>query len=109
KGLCFDSGGYDIKPAAGMLGMKMDMGGGAGTICALGAVAKLKLKRNVVGVVPATENLINDKTFHPGAVITSMSGQTIEIGNTDAEGRLILCDALTYTQKNYKPQVIVDM
>ena len=109
KGLCFDSGGYDIKPASGMLGMKMDMGGGAGTICALGAVAKLKLKRNVVGVVPATENLINDKAYHPGAVITSMSGQTIEIGNTDAEGRLILCDALTYTQKTYKPQVIVDM
>jgi leucyl aminopeptidase len=109
KGLCFDSGGYDIKPAAGMLGMKMDMGGGAATICSLGAIAKLKLKVNVVGVVPATENLINGKAYHPGSVITSMSGQTIEIGNTDAEGRLILCDALTYTQKTYKPRVIVDM
>ena len=109
KGLTFDSGGYDIKPAAGMLGMKMDMGGGAATIAALGAIAKLKMKANVVGVVPATENLINGSAFHPGSVLTSMSGQTIEIGNTDAEGRLILCDALTYTQKTYKPRVIVDM
>lgn len=109
KGLTFDSGGYDIKPAAGMLGMKMDMGGGAATIAALGAIAKLKLKVNAVGVVPATENLINGSAYHPGSVITSMSGQTIEIGNTDAEGRLILCDALTYTQKQYKPRVIVDM
>jgi leucyl aminopeptidase len=109
KGLCFDSGGYDIKPAAGMLGMKMDMGGGAATICALGAIAKLKLKVNAVGVVPATENLINGAAYHPGCVLTSMSGQTIEIGNTDAEGRLILCDALTYVQREFKPRVIVDM
>jgi leucyl aminopeptidase len=109
KGLCFDSGGYDIKPAAGMLGMKMDMGGGAATICALGAIGKLKLKVNAVGVVPATENLINGAAYHPGCVLTSMSGQTIEIGNTDAEGRLILCDALTYVQREYKPRVIVDM
>ncbi|MCC7508239.1 MAG: leucyl aminopeptidase [Planctomycetes bacterium] len=109
KGLTFDSGGYDIKPAAGMLGMKMDMGGGGATICALGAIAKLKLKVNAVGVVPATENLINGRAYHPGSVLTSMSGQTIEIGNTDAEGRLILCDALTYTQREFKPRVIVDM
>ncbi len=109
KGLTFDSGGYDIKPAAGMLGMKMDMGGGGATICALGAIAKLKLKVNAVGVVPATENLINGRAYHPGSVLTSMSGQTIEIGNTDAEGRLILCDALTYTQRKFKPRVIVDM
>ncbi|MCL4730379.1 MAG: leucyl aminopeptidase, partial [Planctomycetes bacterium] len=104
KGLCFDSGGYDIKPAAGMLGMKMDMAGGAATICTLGAIGKLKLKINAVGVVPATENLINGSAYHPGCVLTSMSGQTIEIGNTDAEGRLILCDALTYTQREYKPK-----
>ncbi|MBK8208322.1 MAG: leucyl aminopeptidase [Planctomycetes bacterium] len=109
KGLTFDSGGYDIKPAAGMLGMKMDMGGGGATICALGAIGKLKLKVNAVGVVPATENLINGRAYHPGSVLTSMSGQTIEIGNTDAEGRLILCDALTYTQREFKPRVIVDM
>lgn len=109
KGLCFDSGGYDLKPAAGMLGMKMDMAGGAATICALGAIGKLKLKINAVGVVPATENLINGSAFHPGSVLTSMSGQTIEIGNTDAEGRLILCDALTYTQREFKPKYIVDM
>lgn len=108
KGLCFDSGGYDIKPAAGMLGMKMDMGGGAATICALGAIGKLKLKVNAIGIVPATENLINGAAYHPGSVLTSMSGQTIEIGNTDAEGRLILCDALTYVQK-FDPQVIIDV
>ena len=109
KGLTFDSGGYDIKNAAGMLGMKMDMGGGAATIAALGAIGKLKLKVNAVGVVPATENLINGKAYHPGSVLTSMSGQTIEIGNTDAEGRLALCDALTYTQQKFKPRAIVDM
>jgi leucyl aminopeptidase len=109
KGLTFDSGGYNLKPAQGILGMKMDMGGGGATICTLGAIAKLKLKVNVVGLVPATENLINDKAYHPGSVQTSMSGQTIEIGNTDAEGRLILADTLTYTQKTYKPKVIVDM
>jgi leucyl aminopeptidase len=109
KGLTFDSGGYNLKPAGGILGMKMDMGGGGATICALGAIAKLKLKVNVVGVVPTTENLINDKAYHPGSVQTSMSGQTIEIGNTDAEGRLILADALTYTQKNYKPKLIIDL
>lgn len=109
KGLTFDSGGYDIKNAAGMLGMKMDMGGGGATIAALGAIAKLKVKANVIGVVPATENLINGKAYHPGSILKSMSGQTIEVGNTDAEGRLALCDALCYTQKNYKPKVIVDM
>jgi leucyl aminopeptidase len=109
KGLCFDSGGYNLKPAQGILGMKMDMGGGAATIAALGAIARLKLKANVVGIVPATENLINGRAYHPGSVQTSMSGQTIEIGNTDAEGRLILCDALTYTQRTYKPKAIVDI
>lgn len=109
KGLTFDSGGYDIKPAAGMLGMKMDMGGGGATIATMGAIAKLKVKTNVVGIVPATENLINGSAFHPGSIQKGMSGQTIEIGNTDAEGRLILSDALTYTQRNFKPRVIVDM
>jgi len=109
KGLCFDSGGYDLKTAQGMLRMKTDMGGGAATITALGAIGKLKLKLNAVGIVPATENLVNGDAYHPGSVLTSMSGQTIEIGNTDAEGRLILCDALTYVQKKYRPRVIVDM
>jgi leucyl aminopeptidase len=109
KGLCFDSGGYNLKPSTGILGMKMDMCGGAAAICAMGAIAKLKLKVNAVGVIPATENLINGKAFHPGSVLTSMSGQTIEIGNTDAEGRLILSDALTYTQRKFKPRAIVDI
>lgn len=109
KGLTFDAGGYNLKPAAGIFGMKMDMGGGAATIGAMGAIAKLKVKANVVGLVAATENLISGDAFKPGDILTSMSGQTIEIGNTDAEGRLALCDTLTYTQKNYKPKVIVDM
>ncbi|KAA0213352.1 leucyl aminopeptidase [bacterium] len=107
KGLCFDTGGYNIKPNS--LGMKGDMGGGAATICALGAIAALKLPINAVGVVPATENEISGTAYHPGDILHSMSGQTIEVDNTDAEGRLILCDALTYTQRNYKPRVVVDM
>ncbi|MCC6575094.1 MAG: leucyl aminopeptidase [Planctomycetes bacterium] len=107
KGLCFDTGGYNIK--ANSLGMKGDMGGGAATIAALGACAALKLPVNVVGVVPATENEISGKAYHPGDILISMSGQTIEVDNTDAEGRLILCDALTYVQRTYKPAVIADM
>ena len=107
KGLTFDTGGYNIKPNS--LGMKGDMGGGAATICALGAIGKLKLKINAVGIVPATENEISGKAYHPGDILHSMSGQTIEVDNTDAEGRLILCDALTYVQRTYKPRVIADM
>ncbi len=107
KGLCFDTGGYNIK--SNSLGMKGDMGGGAATIAALGACAALKIPCNVVGVVPATENEISGKAYHPGDILISMSGQTIEVDNTHAEGRLILCDALTYVQQTYKPAVIADM
>ena len=107
KGLCFDTGGYNIKPNS--LGMKGDMGGGAAAICALGAIAALKLEINAVGVIPATENEISGTAYHPGDILHSMSGQTIEVDNTDAEGRLILCDALTWVQKNHKPAVIADM
>ncbi len=108
KGLTFDSGGISIKPAAKMDEMKYDMCGGASVFGAMRAVAEMELPINVVGVVPSSENLINGKANKPGDVVTSMSGQTIEILNTDAEGRLILCDALTYVER-YNPAVVVDI
>ncbi|HEX4894864.1 MAG TPA: leucyl aminopeptidase [Solimonas sp.] len=109
KGLTFDAGGISIKPAAQMDEMKFDMCGGASVFGALVAIAELKLPINVVGVVPATENLINGEASKPGDIVTSMAGITIEVLNTDAEGRLILCDALSYVEKFYEPQVCVDM
>ena len=108
KGLTFDSGGISIKPAAKMDEMKYDMCGGASVFGAMRAVSEMKLPINVVGVVPSSENLINGKANKPGDVVTSMSGQTIEILNTDAEGRLILCDALTYVEK-YDPALVIDI
>ena len=108
KGLTFDSGGISIKPAAKMDEMKYDMCGGASVFGAMRAVAEMELPINVVGIVPSSENLINGKANKPGDVVTSMSEQTIEILNTDAEGRLILCDALTYAQR-YEPAVVVDI
>lgn len=109
KGLTFDAGGISIKPAAQMDEMKFDMCGGASVFGTLAAIAELKLPINVVGIVPATENLINGVAMKPGDVVTSMSGITIEILNTDAEGRLILCDALTYAEKFYEPVQCIDM
>ncbi|MCW8956539.1 MAG: leucyl aminopeptidase, partial [Gammaproteobacteria bacterium] len=108
KGVTFDSGGISLKPGAAMDEMKFDMCGAASVIGALSACAELQLPINVVGLVPATENLPDGKATKPGDIITSMSGQTIEVLNTDAEGRLILCDALTYAQK-YNPDVIIDV
>ncbi len=109
KGVTFDSGGYDIKPAAGMLRMYADMGGAAATLCAIKAIASQKLPINVVAVTPLCENLVNGKAFKPSDILTSMSGKTIEVLNTDAEGRLILCDAMTYVQKYHNPDVLVDI
>lgn len=97
KGLTFDSGGYNIKPNS--LGMKYDMCGGANVLGAMEIIAGLKLKANVYCIVPTTENLINGSAFKPDDVLTSLSGKTIEVLNTDAEGRLILCDAITYAQE----------
>ena len=108
KGLTFDSGGISIKPAASMDEMKYDMCGGASVFGAMRAVAEMELPINVIGVVPSSENLINGKANKPGDVVTSMSKQTIEILNTDAEGRLILCDALTYVER-YEPAFVVDI
>ncbi len=108
KGITFDTGGISIKPAAEMDEMKYDMGGAASVLGTLCAVAQMKAKVNLIGVIPACENMPDGKAIKPGDVVTSMSGQTIEILNTDAEGRLILCDALTYAER-LKPAVVVDI
>jgi len=107
KGITFDTGGISIKPSAGMEEMKFDMCGAAGVLGAFLAAVQLKLKLNIVCVVPAVENMPGGKAQRPSDVVTTMSGQTVEVLNTDAEGRLILCDALTFVQK-YNPQVIID-
>lgn len=108
KGLTFDAGGISIKPSAGMDEMKYDMCGGASVLGTLSVAAELDLPLNVVGIVPASENLPDGDANKPGDVVTSMAGKTIEILNTDAEGRLILCDALTYAAC-YKPAVVIDI
>jgi leucyl aminopeptidase len=99
KGITFDSGGISIKPAERMEEMKYDMSGGAGVIAAMSALGALKPKLNVVGIVPATENMPGGKATKPGDVVTAMNGKTIEVINTDAEGRLILADGLCYANK----------
>jgi leucyl aminopeptidase len=108
KGVTFDSGGISIKPAAAMDEMKFDMCGAASVLGTMRACVDMALPLNVVGVIPATENLPGGRASKPGDIVTSMSGQTIEILNTDAEGRLILCDALTYSDR-FKPAVVIDI
>jgi leucyl aminopeptidase len=108
KGITFDSGGISLKPGAEMDEMKFDMGGAASVLGTLRAVAELKPRLNLVCIVPACENLPGGSAVKPGDVVTSLSGQTIEILNTDAEGRLILCDALTYAER-FKPALVVDV
>ncbi|MCW8910684.1 MAG: leucyl aminopeptidase, partial [Gammaproteobacteria bacterium] len=108
KGVTFDSGGISLKPGAAMDEMKYDMCGAASVIGVMSTCAELQLPINVVGIVPATENLPDGLATKPGDIVTSMSGTTIEILNTDAEGRLILCDALTYAGK-YDPHVVIDI
>jgi len=108
KGITFDAGGISLKPAAEMDEMKFDMCGAASVLGTLRAAAELKLKLNLVGVIPACENLPSGRANKPGDIVTSMSGQTIEVLNTDAEGRLILCDALTYVQR-FKPAAVIDI
>lgn len=109
KGLTFDAGGISLKPAAKMEEMKFDMMGGGTVLGTMRAIAEMKLPLNIVAVVPSSENLPDGAANKPGDIVTSMSGQTIEVINTDAEGRLILCDALTWVQKEYKPSTIVDL
>ncbi len=108
KGLTFDAGGISIKPSAAMDEMKFDMCGGASVLGTMAACLELKLPINLVGIVPASENLPDGAANKPGDIVTSMSGQTIEILNTDAEGRLILCDALTYAER-FEPAAVIDI
>jgi len=108
KGITFDSGGISIKPAAEMDEMKFDMSGAASVLGVFRSLSLLKPAINVVGLIPACENLLSGRAVKPGDVVTSMSGQTIEILNTDAEGRLVLCDALTYAER-FKPAAVIDI
>jgi leucyl aminopeptidase len=108
KGVTFDTGGISLKPSAEMDEMKFDMCGAASVLGTLRAVAELKLPINVIGIVPATENMPSGSATKPGDIFTSMSGQTVEVLNTDAEGRLILCDALTYAER-FEPQAVIDI
>ncbi|MGB1361240.1 MAG: leucyl aminopeptidase, partial [Alphaproteobacteria bacterium] len=109
KGVTFDTGGISIKPAGGMEDMKFDMGGAAAVIGAMKAIALRKAKANVVGIIGLVENMPDGLATRPGDVVKSMSGQTIEVINTDAEGRLVLADCLTYAQNKYKPRCIIDL
>jgi leucyl aminopeptidase len=109
KGVTFDTGGISIKPAAGMEAMKWDMGGAGAVAGAMKAIALRKAKTNVVGICGLVENMPGGNAQRPGDVVTTMSGQTVEVINTDAEGRLVLADAVTYVQRNYNPSTIVDL
>ncbi len=109
KGVTFDTGGISIKPAGGMEDMKGDMGGAACVTGLMQTLALRKAKANVIGVIGLTENMPDGKAQRPGDVVTSMSGQTIEVINTDAEGRLVLADALTFTIDTYKPRLVIDL
>jgi leucyl aminopeptidase len=108
KGVTFDSGGISIKPSAGMAEMRMDMSGAAAVIATMQAVARLKVPLHVVGLIPATENLPSGTAMKPGDILTHINGMTSEVDNTDAEGRLILADALGYAQR-YSPDVVIDL
>ncbi|MEP6983376.1 MAG: leucyl aminopeptidase [Sphingomicrobium sp.] len=109
KGVTFDTGGISIKPAAGMEAMKWDMGGAGAVVGAMKALALRKAKANIVGICGLVENMPGGNAQRPGDVVTTMSGQTVEVINTDAEGRLVLGDAITYVQRNYKPGTIIDL
>ncbi|WP_028970584.1 leucyl aminopeptidase [Sphingomonas sp. URHD0057] len=109
KGVTFDTGGISIKPAAGMEAMKWDMGGAGAVVGAMKALALRKAKANIVGICGLVENMPGGNAQRPGDVVTTMSGQTVEVINTDAEGRLVLADAITYVQRNFKPSTIIDL
>ncbi len=109
KGITFDSGGISLKPAASMLEMKFDMCGAATVLGVIKAIAELNLPINVVGALAAAENMPDGNAIKPEAIVKTLSGQTVEITNTDAEGRLVLCDTLTYIEQEYKPKVMIDI
>ncbi len=109
KGVVFDTGGYSIKPASGMEDMKGDMGGAAAVVGLMHALAERKATVNAVGLIGCVENMVSGNAIRPGDIVTSMSGQTIEVLNTDAEGRLVLADVLWYAQERFKPRLIIDL
>ena len=109
KGVTFDTGGISIKPAQNMEAMKWDMGGAGAVVGAMKALAARKAKANVVGICGLVENMPDGNAQRPGDVVTTMSGQTVEVINTDAEGRLVLCDAMTWTQRNIKPKIMIEL
>ena len=109
KGITFDTGGISLKPPGDMDQMKYDMSGAGTVLGVMHAVAEMGLKRNVIGVIPTCENMPSGTATRPGDIVQTMSGQTVEILNTDAEGRLILCDALTYVEKEFKPEAVIDI
>ena len=109
KGITFDSGGVNLKTSGHIETMRMDMAGAAAVMYAFKSAAELKLKKNMYAVMPLTENLISRDAYRPGDIFTAYNGKTVEIGNTDAEGRLILADALAYTARKLKPQYIIDL
>ena len=108
KGVTFDTGGLQVKPGMSMYEMHMDMSGGAAVITAIAALAKLKVKKNVIGLIPAAENAVSADAMRPGDVLTMMSGATVDVLHTDAEGRLILADALHYARR-YEPRLVLDV
>ncbi|MDO8752146.1 MAG: M17 family peptidase N-terminal domain-containing protein, partial [Candidatus Wolfebacteria bacterium] len=107
KGVTFDTGGLNVKPGDSMNEMHMDMSGGAAVIHTIVLAAKLKLKKHLIALIPAVENMLSGESYRPGDILRSMSGKTIEVGNTDAEGRIILADAITYA-KTLQPALVID-
>lgn len=109
KAITFDTGGYSIKNTENIVGMKYDKSGGVDVLATMQAVAALKLKTPVVGIISAAENMVSSEAYRPDDIITTLSGKTVEIISTDAEGRLVLADALTYAQREYKPRALIDL
>jgi len=109
KGVTFDSGGINLKPSSALIEMHMDMAGGAAVLGAILAIANLKTPLNIVALIPVVENMLSGHSFRPGDILKSYSGKTIEVENTDAEGRIVLADAISYSVKNFKPKIIVDV
>jgi leucyl aminopeptidase len=109
KTITFDTGGYSLKQQDGMLGMKYDKSGGMAVVGLMQAVSRLKIKNPVVGIIAAAENMISGESYRPNDIITTLSGKTVEIISADAEGRMVLCDALTYAQRVYQPRALIDI
>jgi len=109
KGITFDSGGINLKPSGHIETMRMDMAGAATVFSTIKAASELKIKKNIFAVIPLTENMLSNDSYRPGDIFKSYNGKTVEIGNTDAEGRLILADAISFTEKEIKPEYIIDL